>query len=124
MSDLTDVGPRDEDIQLLTEIGLKKEGWVFHDWTDLGMVVVRQEDDERIPSIPASEVRVEVYACSAQFFRFTILRPQDSSNPVPRERIRFITGSGSLRDYWPTAKLIAENRLTVKEIDGFEGDRK
>lgn len=119
-TDLTEVGPRDVELRLLRELGLKTEGWVFHDWTDLGTVVVYEGESAKIPPIPQSEVKVEVYACPAHFFRFTILRPQDDSIPVPREVIEVKTGSGSFGDYWPTAKLIAEHRMTVEGAT-FEG---
>lgn len=120
---IDDVGPysHNGDDRLFKKLGLKTKGWKKHEWNDLGVVTVHEEDDERTPTIPASEVRVEVYACPAQFFRFTILRPQDESIPTPRERIVISTGSGGFRDYWPTAELLAQHRLKPDFV-GYEGE--
>src|SRR4051812_18490362 len=57
VSGIDDVGPytHNGDDRLLAELGLKTEGWVKHDWTDLGTVVVEEEDDEKSPTRPAAE---------------------------------------------------------------------
>ena len=113
----------EEDAKLMASLGLKTTDWPAHEFVDLGTVVVHEEDTDRTPPTPAAEVKVKVYACPAQFWRFTVLRPQDESIPTPRERIEITTGSGSFSQYWPTAKQMAENRMNVG-VPSFETEGK
>ena len=86
------------------------------------------EPDGEYGPRPAATVQVEVSAMPAQFFRFTITRPRDDVEELaepgpdgrtwravyePVEVIEVTTGSGNFREFWPTAKFIAENAMSV-----------
>ena len=120
------------DRALLESLGLKVDGF-GRDWTDLGTVEVREADTENEYDCltgprPAATVKVEVSAMPAQFFRFTITRPQDfvmDDAEAPRgfravyepvEVFEMSTGSGNFSAYWPMAKAIAENMLSVVPV--------
>jgi hypothetical protein len=90
------------DDQVLREMGLKTQGMDSGPWLDLGTVEV---DD--------ATVRVQVASMPAQFWRLTIERESGLDGKL--ERTVLETGSGSFQDYWPVARMVAENTLTVKE---------
>ena len=61
----------------------------------------------RVPFKDGSYVKVWVTAAPAQFWHFEVYC-------VEGDRIHKVsTGSGSLSDYWPTVRLLAEGLLVV-----------
>lgn len=91
------------DHDLMTSLGLRT--WSFErEWLELGTVVVSSG------ATPAT-VKVEVLALPAQFFRFTIVRKSEGSDEDEVTVLK--TGSGGFTSYWPTAKMFAENMITV-----------
>lgn len=116
---------------LMESLGLQTYGFK-REWTDLGTVVVAEAEEieagepPRKKMRPAATVQVEVIAHPAQFFRFTITRPQerivDQKNKKwyviyePVQRFVIKTGSGGFGDYWPVAKMMAEHMIDVKRV--------
>jgi hypothetical protein len=101
------------DLELMTSLGLQTHGWVHHEWTKLGTVKLPKNDEKE----PAPKIKVEVYACPAQFFRFTITRGNEDRYKhgyKPLETFVLETGSGGFGEYYQTALMIARNMLTVK----------
>jgi hypothetical protein len=127
------------DVPLMTRLGLRTTGF-GNDWTHVGTVEVlpakaATPDDPHNPFRPATTVKVEVSAHPAQFWRFTITRPQDRCEDLPDGEFRVVhepvevievrTGSGPFGDYWPMADAIAKHLLTVTtkgEDDGIADD--
>jgi hypothetical protein len=118
------------DKALMEQLGLRT--WNFErKWTDLGTVTVQEaEPDGEYGPRPAATVKVEVSALPAQFFRFTVTRPRDESEVVdgkvrgiyePLERFVLRTGSGGFSKFWPMAKAVAEDMLTIDRDDGADG---
>jgi len=113
------------DQEAMEELGLRTAGFA-RDWTALGTVVVHAAEPEgEYGPRPAATIDVEVSAMPAMFWRFTITRPHDGAETVdgkvrgiyePLERFVMKTGSGGFTTYWPIAKMIAENMLTVEPI--------
>jgi len=107
------------DLELLQSLGLKTHGWVHHKWTNLGTIKLDKNSDE-----PKPKIKVEVYACPAQFFRFTITRGNEDRykhDYKPYETFVINTGSGGFSDYYGVALLIAQNMLTVKQTKPRKG---
>jgi hypothetical protein len=119
------------DRKLLAELGLRTHGF-GRDWTDIGTVIHREAEETDHGLRPATEVKVEVSALPAQFWRFTILRPREEIEDLeeedengrdwrcvytPRQVIQFSTGSGSFSKYWEVAKLIAEHMIGIDHLD-------
>lgn len=112
------------DERLLKELGLRTTNF-GRDWTDLGTVVVYEEEPEgEYGPMPATTVKVEVSAWPAQFWQFTITKPSDDSEVIdgkvigkyfPIQRFVLSTGSGSFCEYWEVAKLFAQNMVVMKE---------
>ena len=98
------------DHELLGSLGLRQHGF-DRDWTALGTVTLPNG-----AKTPAATVEVEVCALPAQFWRFTITRPRwdEDSDSYHTERSVMTTGSGGFSDFWPHAKLIAENMVRVE----------
>lgn len=115
----------DGDVGLLISLGLRTTDFQ-REFTDLGTVIVEEaEPDGEYGPKPASTVKVEVAAMPAQFWRFTVTRPQDNSELVngkvrgiyePVEIFILSTGSGRFSEYWPIAKRVAENMLDIKQV--------
>lgn len=102
------------DHDLMTSLGLRTSGF-GRDWTDLGTVTLDSQREER----PDTTIKVEVTAVPAQFFRFTITRPNEDNcenGGMPLEVFEITTGSGSFGEYYEVALLVAGDRLNVKEI--------
>lgn len=88
------------DHELMTSLGLRT--WSFHqEFTDLGTVIINEVHEES----SAATIKVEVSALPAQFWRFTVT--QEEGVTV------LTTGSGGFSDYWPIAKLVADNMLII-----------
>lgn len=103
---------RDQDV--LVSLGLCPT-YSGPDWTDLGQVVIEAEFvDEELGLRPATKIRVEVSALPAEFWRFTIERPDEDSGHVSHFAME--TGSGSFQTFWPMAKAIAEHMVYVREL--------
>lgn len=111
------------DRALLESLGLRTTNFQ-RKWTELGTVVVREADPLHcFGPHPETTIKVEVLACPAQFWRFTIIRPKDDAETIdgkvrgiyfPLERQVINTGSGSFVDYWPIAKLVAEHMFDIE----------
>lgn len=103
------------DHNLLSSLGLKTSGFE-RDWTDLGTVVVQEADDNEYGHLPAATVKVEVSALPAQFWKFTISRPIDDGKSEDVEVFEMHTGTGGFTDYWPMAKAVADNMISLEQI--------
>ena len=86
------------DLKLFKELGLKPFVGKTHDTLFVGEV---KKD--------GYSVKIHVSGCPAQFWEFDIVDTEG-------ERSKFATGSGTLRDYWPSVELVAENMFVPKEI--------
>lgn len=110
------------DRELCEELGLKTTGW-GREWTEIGTVIVAEEEYEKdYGHKHAATVKVEVSCLPAQFFRFTINVPVFKSEHLDEtERSGWYgtketilsTGSGGIGEYWPVAKLFAEDMISV-----------
>lgn len=114
----------DADLKALADLGLRTTDFDYV-WTDLGTVTVQEaEPDGEYGPRPAATVKVEVSAMPAQFWRFTVTRPRDEADTLPGGRVVGVyepvqvrvvtTGSGRFTDYWPVARMLAENMLEVR----------
>jgi hypothetical protein len=115
------------DYDALRELGLDPDFRGTADWEHLGAVVTQpaSEATAAFQARPATEIEVEVYSAPAQFWRFTVHRPQEHEQGgvwiyEPREVLQVQTGSGSFLDYWPMAKAVAGRMLSVQSF-GLEG---
>lgn len=125
------------DRDLMASLGLRPGVLRAGEWTDLGTVTLRAAEEqtygnpEETKLCPATTVKVEVCAYPAQFWRFTITRPQDQTEHYgkdergidlwraiyePVERFVMTTGSGGFSNYWETAKAVAENMVNVERL--------
>lgn len=98
------------DHALLESLGLRADWDAEGEWVDLGTVVVQERSGHEIPAT----VKVEVYAAPAQFYRFTVVRP-DEDDRRTADTLTIRTGSGGFSTFWPTAKLVAENMIQIDE---------
>lgn len=117
------------DRKLLESLGLKTTGF-RRERTELGTVVLYEEQEEYGKLRPATEIRVAVTALPAQFWTFVVLRPREFIKELPygdwtplyepREEIEISTGSGSFGEYWPGIIKVADHSFEVKHL-GDEG---
>jgi len=86
-----------QDVELLKE--LKLAAWS-----------AKRCEEKKIGIVVCDESTVEIFVTCypAQFYKFII--------KVGSKVYEMTTGSGSLSDYWPMAKAIAENMVVVKEV--------
>lgn len=61
--------------------------------------------------LPAGEVKIEVTCAPAKFWRFQLF-PSDEGDG---QRIIIRTGSGTLRDYWPSVVKFLQGMLVIEE---------
>lgn len=94
------VTPYGKDISLLRELGLEEfEGELKE---DIFVGEVKMEYRGRI--------KIWVVGMPAQFWQFEIV------DPVDRSTYKVSTGEGSLKDFWPSVKMMSENMLMVESI--------
>lgn len=90
--------------ELLCSLGLRSDVELKHgEWTDLGEHVHTFRDSSRY------KVRVAVCTYPAKFWRFTV-------TPSDGEPVELSTGSGHLKDYWPTVELFAKGMFSAAPI--------
>ena len=124
------------DYEQLLDLGLKTavdESKAVKGWAPLGTVVVEEgrepeeTDFQIVGSKPSTEVDVEVYSAPAQFWRFTIRRPEaeitrgaegEKSHVAYGPRCVYViqTGSGGFGEYWPSIRMVAGNMLVPISI--------
>jgi hypothetical protein len=80
------------------------------EYQDLGTVVLYSGYE----AATSPTIKVEAVSVSAVFWRFTIDRPVEGSDE--RELLEVTTGSGTLEEYWPGVRAVAENCFTVKVL--------
>ncbi len=82
---------------------------------ELGLNPFTTENEEEIylgeyklPGYKKASIEIWVTCTPAQFWRFEIIMED-------KRKFQMETGSGSLKDYWPSALLIAKDLLTVTQ---------
>jgi hypothetical protein len=99
--------PYSQDVKLLKELKLAAWSAKHGEEKKIGIVVCKE-----------STVEIFVTCLPAQFYKFIIkvgLKNYDT-DIVSHQIYEMTTGSGSLSDYWPMAKAIAENMVVIKEV--------
>ncbi len=87
------------DVPVLKRLGLNFFGGK-NEFVDIGTVELGG----------SRNVKVEVCCMPAQFWRFTITRPSRNGP----DTFVMTTGSGSLSDFWPIAKMVANDMLSIE----------
>ncbi len=90
----------------MRSLGLKTYGF-GRSHTYVGTVTIYEDEPE------GPRVDCYVGAMPAQFFKFVVHRPNENA-PGETETLTITTGSGSFQEYWPVAKMVAENMLDVQ----------
>lgn len=86
------------DVKIFRELGLKPFKNISGDHY-VGEVVLSNK----------SKIKIWVHAAPAQFWKFEIFDAESGRTTIAS------TGSGTLANFWPTAKLIAENMFVIDE---------
>jgi len=107
----------DSDRKLMESLGLRTYNF-DRGWTDLGTVTLDWDgsDDKR----PKATIKVDVSSMPAQFWKFTITRPNEDNyenDYLPLEVFELQTGSGNFHEYWPLAKMVADQMVDIKQIE-------
>ena len=108
--DFNNNAPYQEDLKLLSQLGLSAWKAVTHQEILIGEVYPYA--DEEVEG-EKTKIQIFVNCAPAQFYRFAIVRKSEDEDYSGMESIEVKTGAGSLAKYWDMVLSVANGCLVV-----------